>query len=1035
MYKIIIILAAILCPLICAAQEIDGDQLKDATVTADKLATDVTDDIADGVTAYSWGNHADEGYLTSLLHSHSNYITSLEHAHSGYATTEHGHSNYLTSLDHAHSNYLTSLIHNHDSNYEVSGAVTTHESTYDHTLIASAIQADDNVSELTNDAGYLTSLLHSHSEYLTSLAHSHSGYSTTEHAHDANYVNVAGDTITGDVQLNAKLAIGTTATAANQVLTATGDYTAAADAITFYPYDLRYTTTMGNKSSGTIRQMYVKHSASGKTDTTNAGIYEALYAQTELTENNAAGVRGLDFSVRNSSAGTAATAHGVIGVINNAGTGTITNAFAGYLYNANTGSGSITNAYNLYLAPSIISAGSIANQFGLYIDEMSGATGVNYSIYTGTAPSYFGGSITTAGNLNLPTTSATAGIININAVRYLHAYGTANTYLGESSGNFSLTGADNVAVGQHTAAALTDGKENVAVGTLALNKLTGGDYNVGVGHEALSTVTIGNSNTAIGWQALRAQTNSSYNVALGAGAGYAVTSGGSNVLIGHQPGYYISTGGNNTAIGRQALLAVVGAPLTGSYNVAVGNYALKNSQGAANTNTAVGYESGYSATTATGNLFLGYNAGYNETGSNKLYIENSNSATPLIGGDFSTDTVTINGALSATGNATLGDASSDLTIVNGSLGVGVSPSVKFQVSESSTANAYTAYISRAFSATSSTSAGMRTLSNVNTPGSTTSAVYAGIFNTLETLATDTGDHSSGYLSAQLNEVNIRGSGDIATTRGLQNTIYVVPTATGAWGSINGLYNNISISSTDAAGSSIGSVYGSRTLITVGAVPTTLMVGSAITAPTTTTTTVGTYYGYYSEAPATTTTNSYAFCSTSAGANVTNDWGVYALNDKNYFSGQVGIGTTAPTQELHVTGDILASATITAGQVVIDGGTTVTVDTAWNEVGAAGKPSFENSWVNSDSSTQATAAYRIDALGYVHLKGLVKDGTVGDYAIFTLPAGYRPEKISRFATTSFGAFGEVSVRTTGMVRLLVGNNAYSSLDGITFKAYQ
>ena len=39
-------------------------------------------------------------------------------------------------------------------------------------------------------------------------------------------------------------------------------------------------------------------------------------------------------------------------------------------------------------------------------------------------------------------------------------------------------------------------------------------------------------------------------------------------------------------------------------------------------------------------LFLGYQAGYNETGSNKLYIDNSSTSDPLIEGDFSSNTVT-----------------------------------------------------------------------------------------------------------------------------------------------------------------------------------------------------------------------------------------------------------------------------------------------------------------------------------------------------------------------------------------------------------
>jgi len=64
--------------------------------------------------------------------------------------------------------------------------------------------------------------------------------------------------------------------------------------------------------------------------------------------------------------------------------------------------------------------------------------------------------------------------------------------------------------------------------------------------------------------------------------------------------------------------------LTGSYNVAVGPFA------------------GYTNSTGNSNVYLGPYAGYNETGSNKLYIDNSNTVTPLIYGDFSTDIVKTN---------------------------------------------------------------------------------------------------------------------------------------------------------------------------------------------------------------------------------------------------------------------------------------------------------------------------------------------------------------------------------------------------------
>ncbi len=64
---------------------------------------------------------------------------------------------------------------------------------------------------------------------------------------------------------------------------------------------------------------------------------------------------------------------------------------------------------------------------------------------------------------------------------------------------------------------------------------------------------------------------------------------------------------------------------------------------------------------------------------------------------------------------------------------------------------------------------------------------------------------------------------------------------------------------------------------------------------------------------------------------------------------------------------------------------------WHEVGASGEPAFQNSWVNFDSNS-ASAAFRKDGEGTVHIKGLVKGGTLSN-AVFTLPVGYRPLKIA------------------------------------------
>ena len=66
-------------------------------------------------------------------------------------------------------------------------------------------------------------------------------------------------------------------------------------------------------------------------------------------------------------------------------------------------------------------------------------------------------------------------------------------------------------------------------------------------------------------------------------------------------------------------------------------------------NTFVGYKTGYYNTTGNGNVFLGFAAGANETGSNRLYIDNSETDTPLIYGEFDNRILTIYGNLEVIG--------------------------------------------------------------------------------------------------------------------------------------------------------------------------------------------------------------------------------------------------------------------------------------------------------------------------------------------------------------------------------------------------
>ncbi|MGV6828437.1 MAG: tail fiber domain-containing protein, partial [Flavobacteriales bacterium] len=76
-------------------------------------------------------------------------------------------------------------------------------------------------------------------------------------------------------------------------------------------------------------------------------------------------------------------------------------------------------------------------------------------------------------------------------------------------------------------------------------------------------------------------------------------------------------------------------------------YNALNSNTTGDNNTAYGYQAGYNNISGSSNIFLGYLAGYDETGSNKLYIQNSNADedNALIYGEFNNNVLRVNGLL------------------------------------------------------------------------------------------------------------------------------------------------------------------------------------------------------------------------------------------------------------------------------------------------------------------------------------------------------------------------------------------------------
>ena len=94
------------------------------------------------------------------------------------------------------------------------------------------------------------------------------------------------------------------------------------------------------------------------------------------------------------------------------------------------------------------------------------------------------------------------------------------------------------------------------------------------------------------------------------------------------------------------------------------------------------------------------------------------------------------------------------------------------------------------------------------------------------------------------------------------------------------------------------------------------------------------------------------------------------------------------------------------------------------------PTFLNSWVNFGGSDEVAGYYQ-DALGTVHLRGVVKTGTIGT-VIFQLPTGYRPDSTIIFPVASNGAFGYCTIDSSGNVTASGGNNTSFSLNGISFR---
>lgn len=215
-----------------------------------------------------------------------------------------------------------------------------------------------------------------------------------------------------------------------------------------------------------------------------------------------------------------------------------------------------------------------------------------------------------------------------------------NTFVGNYSSQYGHM-KESITIGEYSGR-YSDGVRNIAIGKEAGYRMEG-DNNVAVGFLS-GFNSIGSRNIFVGRQAGQ-ENDHSDNVFVGDLAGRWNSDGYKSVMVGAQAGQYDTLSIQNVYIGYQA--GQGGSNLNFRHqkrnNVMIGERAGFSVQG--DNNTILGYRAG-ELSTGEGNIFIGKQAGRNEANDNRLYVDNSDTSTPLIYGNLDQDSLVINGKLS-----------------------------------------------------------------------------------------------------------------------------------------------------------------------------------------------------------------------------------------------------------------------------------------------------------------------------------------------------------------------------------------------------
>jgi len=236
--------------------------------------------------------------------------------------------------------------------------------------------------------------------------------------------------------------------------------------------------------------------------------------------------------------------------------------------------------------------------------------------------------VTTYGT-NAGTLGIGSSFFGQNAGKNNSDLGKHNTIVGYNAGFKNVRSANGTFIGSSAGYNHTQGNNNTFVGMQSGYKSISSAFNTFLGMRSGFETTTGSQNVFLGSYSGRFNTTGIGNLFAGYTAGYKLVGSNYNTMLGYQSGYNMTEGGNNTFLGKRT-----GYAKTSGIN-----------------NTFLGANAGENNITGNGNVFIGNRVGYNEAGSNRLYIDNSATVTPLIYGNFSSNQVGINTTTIPTGYA------------------------------------------------------------------------------------------------------------------------------------------------------------------------------------------------------------------------------------------------------------------------------------------------------------------------------------------------------------------------------------------------